>query len=73
MSPRPAYSVFRDYVASVFADEADLTFDARAGSGGAYSAALTGLEPGTTYWVRAHASDGGGTRYGGVWRFTTAH
>jgi len=73
MSPRPAYSVFRDYLASVFADEADLTFDARAGSGGAYSAALTGLEPGTSYWVRAYASDRGGTRYGGVWRFTTAH
>ncbi len=73
MSPRPAYAVFRDYIASVFAGAADRTFDARAGADGAYSAALTGLEPGTTYWVRAYASDGSRTRYGGVWRFTTAH
>ena len=43
------------------------------GSGpGSYSSALSGLTPGTTYNVRAYATNSQGTAYGGQISFTTA-
>ncbi|MCX6759687.1 MAG: fibronectin type III domain-containing protein [Candidatus Nealsonbacteria bacterium] len=38
---------------------------------GAYSLNLTNLEPNTTYYVRAHATNGKGTSYGSYVSFTT--
>lgn len=38
---------------------------------GSYSSALTGLIPGTTYYVRAYATNNVGTAYGNVINFTT--
>ena len=44
------------------------------GSGlGAYYAKIEGLDPDTTYYVRAYATNRGGTSYGASLRFTTAH
>ncbi len=43
------------------------------GSGrGSYTSSLTGLSPGTTYFVRAYATNSDGTTYGEEQRFTTA-
>jgi hypothetical protein len=42
------------------------------GSGiGAFSSSLTGLTPGTTYYVRAYATNSAGTAYGSMKSFTT--
>jgi uncharacterized protein (TIGR02145 family) len=42
------------------------------GSGmGSYSAMIEGLEPGTTYYVRAYAANSAGTGYGEILSFTT--
>ena len=42
------------------------------GSGtGAFSSSLTGLTPGTTYYVRAYATNSAGTAYGSMKIFTT--
>lgn len=38
---------------------------------GAFASAITGLAPGTTYYVRAYATNSGGTGYGGEETFTT--
>ncbi len=38
---------------------------------GAFTAAMTGLTPGTLYYVRAYATNGGGIAYGDVVTFTT--
>ncbi|MEJ7826591.1 MAG: hypothetical protein WKF91_00285, partial [Segetibacter sp.] len=38
----------------------------------AFNSALTGLQPSTTYFVRAYATNSGGTTYGAVVSFTTA-
>lgn len=43
------------------------------GSGlGSFTSYLTGLTPGTTYYVRAYATNSAGTGYGGTFSFTTA-
>ncbi len=36
-----------------------------------FNSSLTGLQPSTTYYVRAYATNSGGTTYGGVVSFTT--
>lgn len=41
-------------------------------SGGAFTSALTGLQPTTTYYYRAYATNGGGTGYSTQSSFTTA-
>ena len=42
------------------------------GSGtGAFTSSITGLEQGTTYYVRAYATNSAGTAYGGEMTFTT--
>lgn len=41
-------------------------------SGGAYTSALSGLQPATTYYYRAYATNAGGTGYGTQLSFTTA-
>ena len=51
------------------------TSDSKAGKGattttGAFTASLTGLTPGTTYYVRAYATNSAGTSYGSVVTFT---
>ncbi len=38
---------------------------------GAFSSSLTGLEFGTKYWLRAYATNNGGTEYGSELSFTT--
>jgi uncharacterized protein (TIGR02145 family) len=50
------------------------TNECNAGSGGtgAYSCAMTGLSPNTTYYVRAKVTNNGGTAYGSQTSFTTA-
>ena len=40
-------------------------------SGGAFTSALSGLNPGTTYYYKAYATNGGGTSYGAQQNFTT--
>jgi formylglycine-generating enzyme required for sulfatase activity len=48
-------------------------FSAKAGSGtGIFSAQLSNLDPGTTYYVRAYAKNSSGTAYGSELTFTTA-
>lgn len=42
-----------------------------AGTTGAYSTALTGLTPSTTYYYRAYAINAFGTGYGDVWLIVT--
>jgi len=39
---------------------------------GAFTASMTGLSPNTTYYVRAYATNTGGTSYGGQVSFTTS-
>lgn len=39
---------------------------------GPFTASMTGLSPSTTYYVRAYATNGAGTSYGGDASFTTA-
>jgi uncharacterized protein YfiM (DUF2279 family) len=39
--------------------------------GGAFTSSLTGLQPGTTYYVRAYTSSAAGTSYGAEVSFTT--
>ncbi|MEP7257747.1 MAG: DUF1566 domain-containing protein [Flavitalea sp.] len=39
---------------------------------GSFSSSLTSLSPGVTYYVRAYATNGGGTAYGGQISFTTS-
>ena len=44
------------------------------GSGtGTFTSAMTGLQPGTTYYVRAYATNSAGTAYGYTQTFTTAN
>lgn len=44
------------------------------GSGtGTFASTITGLGPGTTYYVRAYATNAGGTAYGSVVSFTTTN
>jgi hypothetical protein len=42
-----------------------------AGTTGSYTAALSGLTPETTYYVKAYATNGVGTSYGSIESFTT--
>jgi uncharacterized protein (TIGR02145 family) len=42
------------------------------GTTGIFTSSLTGLTAGTTYYVRAYATNGGGTRYGTEVSFTTS-
>ncbi len=47
-------------------------FTAPSGTGsGSFTSNLTGLAPGTTYYVRAYATNSAGTAYGNVLSFTT--
>jgi hypothetical protein len=39
---------------------------------GAFASSITGLAPGTTYYVRAYATNSAGTNYGNNYYFTTA-
>ncbi|MBL7738520.1 MAG: fibronectin type III domain-containing protein [Chitinophagaceae bacterium] len=41
-------------------------------SGGNYTSGLSGLTPGTVYYYKAYATNGGGTAYGAQQSFTTA-
>jgi len=45
--------------------------NASSGGTGDYSCAMTGLSPGTTYYVQAYATNGTGTGYGSETSFTT--
>ena len=47
------------------------TCSTEAGGLGTFTAGLTGLAAGTTYYVRAYAVNGGGTSYGNEVSFTT--
>jgi len=46
--------------------------DANGAGPGSYAKSITGLTPGTTYYVRAYATNSAGTVYGAVQTFTTA-
>lgn len=46
--------------------------NAGSGSTGSYSCAMTSLSPNTTYYVRAYATNSGGTGYGSETSFTTS-
>ncbi len=49
------------------------TNEGAATSTGAFTSSITGLSPGTTYYIRAYATNGEGTSYGTVASFTTDH
>lgn len=51
--------------------ETGLVFPAAAGGTGAFTSALAGLTPGTTYYLRAYATNEVGTAYGTERRLTT--
>ncbi len=68
----PAYTVRGFYYATV-ANPADSTKTTVAGTGtGIFTATLSGLQPGTKYYIRAYAVNSNGIVYGNEVIFTTA-